>query len=107
MQNYWRSFHTTPEGNRGPWANFAYYVDFPCGIRDVHVYDSVGRGVGPTSRLLGQELANGGQINIAMGNCNKNGELTASSFDAWRKMFVLMYYDVVIEIRDSQILVLE
>ena len=27
--------------------------------------------------------------------------------DAWRKMFVLMYYDVVMEIRDSCITVLE
>ena len=41
------------------------------------------------------------EINDRESNLTKNGEITSSSADAIRKVFILMYADCLINIRDS------
>ncbi len=49
----------------------------------------------------GKNLRNNAQLSLQLSNLTKNGELTSSSADAIRKVFILMYHDCILNIRDS------
>jgi hypothetical protein len=57
--------------------------------------------------FTGQNLRNNSQLSVQLSNMDLNGTISSSSTDALRRAYLLLMYDVVVQIGDAGIEIMD